>query len=184
MCPNNNRLVNKFFSFWDKTPAFAFIATFGWFLLNPSVSQSQYMQHSVFLNTGNSASVTIGAKTLIIQQCIGQEGCIGTFYNNGYILRQGFIQPSTSLLSESINSKELVNIYPNPVKDEINLGIASELSGEITINLYDICGKKLFTGKYISVTEIKLDFIPPTAGMYLIEVRSGQKNYTIKLIKE
>lgn len=184
MCPNNNRLVNKFFSFWDKTPAFAFIATFGWFLLNPSVSQSQYMQHSVFLNTGNSASVTIGTKTLIIQQCIGQEGCIGTFYNNGYILRQGFLQPTASLLSKSINPKELVTLFPNPVKDEINLAINTELNGELTIHLYDICGKMLFTGTYPSLTKIKLDFIPPTAGMYLIEVRSGQKNYTIKLIKE
>jgi len=67
-------------------------------LINFSVkaqnTSSPFLMRATLSASGSSETVTFDNLNFIIQQSIDQSSVIGTSKNNGYTLRQGFIQPN------------------------------------------------------------------------------------------
>jgi hypothetical protein len=67
------------------------------FFIQFSQAQNTSGNYLVRATTGVAGSlenVSLNNKQYVVQQSIGQASAIGTFYDNDYILRQGFIQPN------------------------------------------------------------------------------------------
>lgn len=99
-----------------------------------------------------------------------------------YIHTQGFHQ--TYLVNINILGdlfKSSISVYPNPVKDFVYIKMEDD-AGIITIELYDLLGRKLYSEVTEHMEVFILDMKPYTAGQYLLQVMSDHKA-TFSLIK-
>jgi|TARA_R110000737_G_scaffold157205_1_gene185737 beta-glucanase (GH16 family) len=81
-------------------------------------------------------------------------------------------------LDEIIDLKNSVNVFPNPVRNEINITSEIEPSG---LALYDVCGKLIL--KKDGKTE-RLDLVNLKTGVYFLEVYFGTEKVTKKVVVE
>lgn len=71
-------------------------------------------------------------------------------------------------------------VYPNPVKDNLNIRYNENISN---VSVFNMLGQQVIT-KNINATEGKVDMSILASGTYLVKVNSGDKVETIKVIKE
>ncbi|MEO7310513.1 MAG: S8 family serine peptidase [Chitinophagaceae bacterium] len=85
--------------------------------------------------------------------------------------------------------KKSVNVllYPNPVKDKLQVLVAGELNAAIEITLYDAAGKQLVSQKENATgatQKLQLNMASYASGIYQLKVRLGDKEETIKVVKQ
>ena len=80
-----------------------------------------------------------------------------------------------------------IQIFPNPFHSYFYLELHSNKNLPIQLEIYDLYGKLVFTGKYISTGRFSLLTITDAAnlpkGIYLARVKTVDKDYTQKVIK-
>jgi hypothetical protein len=79
-----------------------------------------------------------------------------------------------------------LNVFPNPVQDVAEIECMVPGAGTLTIQVLDIAGKSIFTGRYPtqgSKFNHSMDFSLQPPGHYFIRVSSESENKTIKIIK-
>ena len=92
---------------------------------------------------------------------------------------------STAQVSvESISSGKGydVVVYPNPVKDMLNVEISGTMNGKGILMLYDLSGKLLQTVEMTS-EKATLDLNPLAPGMYLLKYRDSESGGIMKVQK-
>lgn len=76
-----------------------------------------------------------------------------------------------------------INLYPNPVKNSLNIAIAaSELPDNFTI--YNSLGQLIVNKKIISAADLTVDTSGFTTGIYFIKVSKENATKTVRFIKE
>jgi hypothetical protein len=96
-------------------------------------------------------------------------------YENQILQKNSTVTKDTSILAVESAEKEMVKIFPNPVKNELSI---SGLTKDEKFEIYSLDGKLLKSGTYSSKENIKVNSL--SKGVYLIKV--GNQN--LKLIKE
>ena len=96
-------------------------------------------------------------------------------YENQIIQRNSTVTKDTTILAVNDSTKDAVNIYPNPVKDQLSV---SGISREQPYEIYSLEGKLLKTGKYQTGKNISVGSLPK--GVYLLRI----ENQNLKFIKE
>ena len=115
-------------------------------------------------NGGYSISSTVG------------ESVVKTFSSSGFYLTQGFQQPSLFIGNkrEENNSGTSIEVYPNPVKDQLILEISASEIDKFFVEVYTLTGLKLQTHllkNLLSATNIKrLDFSRYAKGTYVVHI--------------
>lgn len=133
---------------------------------------------------GSSKTVTSQGKQYIVQQSIGQPGVIGLYQTNGFLLRQGFIQPLQGA-KQGFSSKNLqMNISPNPFSTDITLSFADNIYDYLFVTLFDMVGNTVYFEKYGAAQKINLHAGDLASGPYILRVHTNKKYYVVKLIKE
>lgn len=124
----------------------------------------------------------------------GFHGCWGVwpFLPSGNILvsdiSEGlFVMNTLYPLSVQENKADLVSqIYPNPITDKVNIAMLAGIKGEISARLLNIQGQ-LVTEKnfYLQSDQdnIQLETSQLEHGVYLLEIKAGQRVQVVKLIK-
>jgi len=76
-----------------------------------------------------------------------------------------------------------ISVYPNPAKEHLNIEWPG-MSGALTIEVFSITGKKVYTADYHSVdhTIIQLDLAAYAPGMYLLRMVNGKQGMTKKFL--
>src|SRR5574343_181210 len=83
------------------------------------------------------------------------------------------------LTNESFSIKNL-KLYPNPVKDILNLSFNNEITA---VSIYNLLGKEVVT-KSVNSNETSIDVAGLASGTYLVKVTSNNEVKTVKIIKE
>ena len=97
---------------------------------------------------------------------------------------------SLEFCSESLSVKDSeldnLNIYPNPNNGTFNIGFNPKSGEAITVEVYDIRGRAIYTNIYSSVNRfeevIQLD--NAQSGVYLLTIADGSQKVTKKIIVE
>ena len=87
------------------------------------------------------------------------------------------------ILRLELGSQREMNIYPNPVKDEMNLSISADTDTEAVFTIYNVSGmevlkKSTYLRKGQNLVEFNTQGLP--SGMYLVNVISGQATISKK----
>jgi hypothetical protein len=76
---------------------------------------------------------------------------------------------------------EIINIYPNPSSDKVNVDI-NDLPGKITVSIYDMQGKLLLREE-VESDKLVYDISNYPQGFYLFEIKHKSLTVTEKVIK-
>jgi hypothetical protein len=142
--------------------------------------QAQSIQNDVISSGGASVSTA----TLKMDYTIG-EPVIETFSTGGNVLTQGFHQPNITLTSiekpESLND---IQVFPNPVEDELTIEIPAQYESAFIYRLFDINGKLLVQSSVFAGSH-KLYMHSYAAGTYILQITnmSSGEQINSKMLK-
>jgi hypothetical protein len=91
---------------------------------------------------------------------------------------------SNKPLSVEMQNESSLSVYPNPFYDEV-LVDAEEFAGEYSVDVFDIMGRMIYSGKY-SERQLNLSnaFVGKPKGMYVIKVYNSDVCKSIRVVKE
>jgi hypothetical protein len=135
----------------------------------------------------STLSSGIGSSTYL--QSIGQSSVVtGTSSAGKYSIRQGFLQPSSTLLRRSIENSSpiLVEAYPNPFVSSFRLKLSRASSSVSTVELYSIDGLRIWSSEFAAnLSEVQLlDFDRLRTGKYILRLVTNNQVITKQLIKD
>ncbi|MBI9042681.1 T9SS type A sorting domain-containing protein [Lutibacter sp.] len=151
---------------------------------NAQYSSSNYLVRSTTGVAGSSEAIIVNNQHYVIQQSIGQGSVIGKFQSNGVIVRQGFIQPptiSSKIIPEETNLNAM--IYPNPVNNELNVSFNELVKGPITIQIFDMLGRNVFTKKSSATQNMSINLGFLASAQYIFLMNTEQKQFKANIIK-
>ncbi len=156
---------------------------------NTHTAASQHLMRSTITTVSSQTTyATVQNKNLEVLQSIGQQSIIGTKKTSGLQIQQGFLTSIQYLNinnsgTDEINESLSLIIYPNPFIDHVKVQFAKKTKHDVYIRMYDTNGKHLFTTKHKPTQKIYVPLKTYSIGTYLINVQSGVKRITKKLIK-
>jgi hypothetical protein len=134
----------------------------------------------------STISSGIGNSTYL--QSIGQSSVVtGTKTAGSYIMRQGFLQPSTRGFSKSIENVSPISVetYPNPFTTQVKVTLSRTSVQPSILELYSIDGVKVWSGEIPANTNeanlVDLDRLH--MGKYLLRMQHNNQIITKSLIK-
>lgn len=134
-------------------------------------------------NTPNDGSEDVTMANVDSSTCrIMVEAVNNIFYNIN--ARDFEIEESLSLDDQLLENSLLV--FPNPNKGEFNIKFNSVIRNPVSVNIYDIRGRRVFDNVYNEKADfnevIRLDAIQ--SGMYLLEITAGESSIIKKIVIE
>ena len=135
----------------------------------------------------STLSSGIGSSTYL--QSIGQSSVVtGTSPAGGYVMRQGFLQPSARFAGRSIENNVAISldVFPNPFISQFRLKLSRSSASPSQVELYSIDGLRVWTGEIASnLSEVQLlDFDRLRSGKYILRLVNGNQVITKQLIKD
>ncbi|KAF2508963.1 T9SS type A sorting domain-containing protein [Flavobacterium arcticum] len=98
----------------------------------------------------------------------------------GYLYLDDITIEETATAAVKENTFSRLTVYPNPVKNEINLANANDVDN---LELYTVTGQKVLS-QQVTSSDVKINTEAFSAGIYFLKVTAGAAQKTIKIIKE
>jgi hypothetical protein len=129
----------------------------------------------------------IGSSTYL--QSIGQSSVVtGTSSAGTYVMRQGFLQPSSRAMGRSIENASPITLetFPNPFVSSFRLKLSRASSAVSQIELYSIDGLRVWSGEIAAnLSEVQLlEFDRLRTGKYILRLITNNQVITKQLIKD
>jgi len=103
---------------------------------------------------------------------------------------KGQITVSTATVIKELNSVANLSVYPNPVKEKLNIKFNAQDNGTLKGKLFNVCGSEVESAainETYGAGEVTFTYLIPSKlpqGIYLLELIYGNKKSTHKLIVE
>jgi len=91
------------------------------------------------------------------------------------------------IMSVSESQSSFIKIYPNPVRDKLNLSFENKSDIEFQINIFNTLGQEVLAKKYNvknTATGLEIACEELSKGVYLIQVSSQARKFNYKIVKE
>jgi hypothetical protein len=143
-----------------------------------------FAQSPVKISTLSSG---VGSSTYL--QSIGQSSVVtGTSSAGKYVMRQGFLQPSSRAMGRSVEPVSLITLetFPNPFVSSFRLKLSRASSSVSTVELYSIDGLRVWSGEIAAnLSEVQLlEFDRLRTGKYILRLVTNNQVITKQLIKD
>ena len=128
---------------------------------------------------------TAGANDSIFVQAVGINGCAGTKKVLKLVTTGCVTLPTTRTVNYVKPAEEnmLVNVYPNPTTSAYQLYVqTSQLSQTIKAKVFDVQGRLMKVLSFNSNETITFGS-DLKSGVYIVEVREGDKVRTVRVVK-
>jgi hypothetical protein len=157
----------------------------GILILVLGLGSSAYCQSLLNQNIGALGSSRSSTSSgLYIQQSIGQSSVTGTFATSSAYLSQGFLRGVMALPMEILPPFAAI-AFPNAFSDQLRLRFTTDHSDATQVQLYDSQGRKVYEQLHQAIDrEIELQLPSLAAGIYLVQLTSGQRHTQIRVIKK
>ena len=104
---------------------------------------------------------------------------------NPPIITNTFNTTFTANLSNPFANLEVIKVYPNPMKDVLNISLNSSSGLVKEVIITSVLGKQIKVIKIDNLKEFQIPVKDLATGIYLLEITtSNNKNYTQKIVKE
>ena len=84
---------------------------------------------------------------------------------------------------EDLNALNTVQLFPNPVSDELIVDLSAVAGEEVTIELFDLFGKLIATSSNQNGSSVTIAMNGFANGMYQVKLSSGEAQITKRIIK-
>ncbi len=144
-------------------------------LSSPAVFSQSIQRYGITSGAG------LNGGSAFLQSNIG-DWIVATYANSLNIISQGYVQNEELSITTHINSnpENIVNVYPNPFINYVNLEITDPLEN-IHIDILDVLGKSYLVpvlNNYSNGKSIQqLDFENVASGVYFVRVYFTKNNF-------
>jgi hypothetical protein len=142
----------------------------------------QWFKDGVLLTDGNESSYTIvNAQTTDsgVYTCEITNADVPGFI----ITRSGItVDVGGTLSVDDNNLNAIINLYPNPADSSINISLP-ESNSEASLKIYNMLGKIIYQTQLLN-SETRFNIAHFQSGMYLTQIKIGDKTIIKKLIKK
>jgi hypothetical protein len=90
----------------------------------------------------------------------------------------------TALIDASAKHAGLFTLYPNPVRDEIQLTFSEKASGRVSLKLFNGNGEKIWEGQKEAGEKYSIPLTGYPNGVYYLKAESNKESLTVKFIKK
>jgi len=108
------------------------------------------------------------------------------FVSNSYVNDKGFeITYSTTLGIEKVENINNLSVYPNPVKDRLNIAFNTSTPDDYSITIYSVTGQAIYNESlpnFIGEYSNKLNISNFAQGVYLLQIKSSKGIITRKIV--
>ena len=134
----------------------------------------------------------IGNKTYMVRAVKLEKANTGSYYN----LSQGIMDTITVNYDVSVNDNDNNNInfqvYPNPIKDILNIKYEISKSSKVEVNIYDVMGREIqliidngqLTMKKAGIQTLTLNARELKSEVYFVKLSTDSGTKVGKFIKE
>jgi hypothetical protein len=149
-------------------------------------SSRDYLVRATLGSSGSSENLTVNNKQYVVQQSIGQASVTGTFYDDNYTLRQGFIQPNVSaqIIDVAIPLSLEATVYPNPFVESVSISFTEQIIGEVEVVVFDLVGRQVFSKNYKANQLVNVQFNALPVTSYIFQVTANNKQFIKILLKK
>ncbi len=96
-----------------------------------------------------------------------------------------FTTANAAVATANIDSIKAINLYPNPVVNELNFSLDDINERELNLTIYDMSGKIIVSKNIINTQQdYKLDFSNQAAGTYFVQLKSSNAVWSTKISKK
>ena len=152
------------------------------FLTGATAAAAQNLSPTVISSSGGSGSADGTSLSWTTGELISQ-----TFSADTLMLTQGFQQGEITVATAANELHGLsmdVNVYPNPVRNMLNIDFKGMMDQAARVKLMNLNGRVIFTREInnpSNITRINLDGNTP--GTYMLEVSINGRSKTFKIVK-
>jgi hypothetical protein len=148
-----------------------------------STLYSQELHHQMLSAQGTSKELPNG---MYVSQTIGQQSVIGNYTREGKTYGQGYQQSLWSkYISTNSNNAITTVTYPNPFISTINFQFSQSIKEPISINLFDIRGRLIFSQVKVATENILTIDLPQIADSnYLVQLSTPNYTYYTQILKQ
>jgi hypothetical protein len=82
------------------------------------------------------------------------------------------------------NMPKYLEVYPNPAVTDIRINTGSLKGNEVALALTDVAGKVVLQQNFTAADEQVLNMAQLHAGLYMLEVKTGNQRYIAKIVKQ
>jgi hypothetical protein len=170
-----------FYSVKHLRPIFFILYLF--ILIDTGNGQEALKPRSALSAGGSSGIIMVNGRQYYLQQTTGQQSVTGISVNQGYLLRQGFIQPIEENHNKMLKETMPAVIYPNPFSSNMNVSLIGKTAGPFYITIYSPEGKIAFLKKYETGSHIDIDLSSLPPSVYFLKLTTSKKSYYSRIIK-
>ncbi|MBK7147972.1 MAG: T9SS type A sorting domain-containing protein [Bacteroidetes bacterium] len=144
-------------------------------LTSSAAAGNQWYLNNNFIANANSQSYTASQEGWYVVVVTGANGCSSSS-DSLFVTPVGIVD---------MEFTELLNVYPNPVADNLNLEISGSVNSteNWTYSLTDIAGR-VIDFNHISSLQMHIGMADKAAGVYFINITDGNRHTTFKVLKQ
>ena len=93
----------------------------------------------------------------------------------------------TGIKDEILSKEQLMRIYPNPVRDYLNVELSLQNETSVFAEVLDLNGRVIFKPQVSETSQaqtIRVNVSELTNGMYMLKVVDGENQYVEKFLKK
>jgi len=144
---------------------------------------NQWVQKGIDID-GEAAGDNLGSS---ISMCNNNTLAIGATGNDGNGTDAGHTRVYTFEVGTNVDNIKsdfgsAITVYPNPTNGEISIHLGANYN-DLNVIIRNLLGQDILKKTYSGSNILQLN-IPGEAGVYFIEVRAGDKNAMLKVMKE
>jgi hypothetical protein len=162
---------------------FLLIILFSCICTVPGIGQVSNKLRSTLSAGGSSGFITVNGRQYYLQQSTGQQSITGISQKQGYLLRQGFIQPVNGQYNKTVQETLPAIIFPNPFSSHMSVTLPVAPDGHLYVTIYDLTGKIAFFRKYVAAGKLDLDLSSLPSSVYIIRINTTTKYFYSRIIK-
>lgn len=145
--------------------------------LEVEINPEEVSDTDIDFTSENTAVVTVTENGIV--QAVG-EGTTNIVVQAGDVTKKMPVTVSGNITSLSVLEQPTFLLYPNPTKGRAKL--SGLLSGNYTLEVFDITGRSRFKNQFLHNTETEIDFSVLPAGLYYTVVNGLEVEAKLKLI--
>jgi hypothetical protein len=96
----------------------------------------------------------------------------------------GRMDVASNEVSVETESSFTVEAYPNPVTDRFRISVTSPLSEDVSIDILNLYGQRVYSAKTKTNTLVEVDASAYVSGLYIIKARQLKSMQTVKIVKQ
>ncbi|MGC4021787.1 MAG: S8 family serine peptidase [Cyclobacteriaceae bacterium] len=140
-------------------------------------------------SSSDSVEVFTSSSTFLLKSKSRSIGSTKLFFAvsdvHGAVVKDTLILNINVILTTEEAKVRGVSVYPNPVRNILNLKLSDEWRGIVLFQMVDVTGKQMFAfEKNVEKETIAIDATTINTGFYLLRLNSNGKQAVVKIIKE